>query len=1165
MAATQKLVSWACNILHHTIPSQVKDVIKKYKILDDIDSMMKLWRQDSSFIDLYRAIDLEWLDLAKLQKSVKKMYDNNLKIFKEPADPAVRAYLRALRKAILDVVDIQFWWKFKWSVDEIIYNVITNQTKKPDTKIFLHWIQVWHPQLTLMWLVWDTEHWIIWDFLHMYEWWNWFFSKKVINIKKVDPDWFKEVRDFYEISRDKWWIVQKTINNSLSLARTLYRFAAYTLNPVAWAVLWVVQTLAYHNLLHPFRWINFKDVRKVMDDFGVLPENSLLNINQLFAEVHMFDSNGVFIENILDKLTAILDKNPKLKEYVMQTVWWIHQIVDLMFDEKIKVAAFLRTLNHFWFSNPNELAKYLEQLKKTDSDVYYSFLKDIKKKSTEIYEEMKWFPVNFWTNKVTGKFWKTFFFFEWFLSSWWLNVMKSTIWNMLKPISDMLQVYWKTWDYKLALKAFKEWFMSEQFLYVWMTIWHAWLMWHRVAMATDDYEPKDQKSFVNKMLEMSTRFNQWLQAFQSNIVGRLYLAWYDWLMYEWLPEWVDNYDMATAKMMQTLMSSFLKEFKTVDPFVTAIKSYNDAKKAWLSDAEAYDVGMTALYQWFSKAFWWYARYLTPTQEQLDDMYWQKTTPADYLSYLIWENVNIFKTKYFELKTIENYINIFKDKNHPSALLNYFTYNLPIFRWMSQASYFAYQEWIKDIVDEMTKDDNLWAIRSIWVVPPVLKNVDTTTQVKWTQLLYNELTKFAPQKYRNVKAFEGTNLIFADDEMRRIFDKVYDHILESQENIYAMKLMDALKNKWTLQAYMELYHSKDWQPDQNMFRWLVQIMWMLDAETPWASRKFLSLYAYDLASNIAKQKYWKYWAQLTPEEQYDIQLTINKALTPFLNYSWKDWYVDFTFQTNMVQNYLKIAKPDLFKKLTDYNNLPDSIRDYIALDVYTTNQILSWDIDAYKIKNIFTKVWQSIKDPGLKMSMITKTLETLDKLHNVSDEEKTAVETWILLANIGILDDLLKKPNFKEKYWQLADSLIQRLWNNNKKIIKFGEEYIKSKIYDNTTKKAWINTPNYYKNKSYSKYTPLYNKLRSYAKTNYPYLQKYWSWYNTYWGTRYTPVYWTSRYSSPYSARYNPYYSRGYNSYRTAAKSRNLINDKKQPVKRSFTIREGRIKPIKPTR
>ena len=1174
------IVKLWCNIASAMIPSIVRDIRDQHPFLQEMDFMVNSMKTNRNFTNYVHRTSKIWLDFDAISKDISNSFNHNTWKFefKSPSwdwftyHMMAKEYLDSLswlaRKAWYNVAE-DFW------SDLAIYNLVEDIKRsdwvKPNKRDLFNWIEIWNPLLIQKWLFWDADTYLLWDFRNMLTDTNWDnkFGRQFRWLKNTEPSKFQAVKDSYELVVDDRASLAKSITSAKSFAWAIFRFLNYTVNYTAWMALWVVQALSYENLARPFRWENMKKVFNIRTEMWILPENSLININQLLADAHSDDSFWFLLHNSLDKMTAFLDNYPKLKEYVMQTSWWLHQLVDLMYDSKIKNISFLRALRDNWI----DWLKDLERLKHELTPWQFKQLtEDLKRSTLWYYEDMRWFPLSYWLNKVHWKFWAPFHYVFWFMSSWWLNVMKTVLNDTTLPIREALVHYWKTWDFTEASKLFMKWFQSEKFLYAMMTMSNAWLMWHRVSIVTWENQDDDHSTFwfIKHILLMSTYFNQSLQAFQSNIMWRVYMDWIDWLMYNTWPEW-DATTFALFKWMQDLENNFFKEIRTVEPFIGGINSYKAALRSWSTPSEAETIAYQSIFRWFKKWMWWYVRYLTPTQESMDQYYWQHTDSSDALSFILWENVNAQKNKYFDLKSYESYLHIFKDSRWAANLVNYIIWNMPILKWAVKDDYYNYLWNFWWLVKELSSDDNLWKIRSTGAVPTYLQWATALQQEKWVNWLYNELTKWAPKRYNNIK-WVNENTVYSNTEMKKLFQSAYKSLPMTEENIWTRKMMDILKNKWSYDAFLELYHSQDWTANENAYRWLVQIQWMLDAQSPWASRKFLSMLAYWTMTSLAKKKYWLSYPQLTPTEMLSLKQHILAKLNPLMWFHSDNWYVDYSYQTNAIQTYLKIMKPKLFATLASWwwdksksRYLNKWVSEYIALDTYTMNSLLSWNVDAYKIKNLFTKVWSSINDDDLKIAMVNKTLESIDKF-KVDHDEKKAVETWILLWNLPLLDKLLKDKSFKDKYWTLADWLITRLWANNKSTINSWKEQIKAWNFDAAAKKSWHKINNPYTNWVRKRSAALHNKLRNYAKQNYWAMSWVWRWSNWswvwYWGVqwiKYTPSLWTSSFRKPYMQKLAPAYSRWY---RRWATSKDLIKGKKWQIRRTYRVNEWKIKPIR---
>jgi len=1170
-----------CDIAYSMLPSTIKDIKDNNPFLKEMDYIVNFFKTDKMVSNYTYRTHKIWLNFNSIANDIEHSFDHKTWTFnfKTPSSDwfaymmLTKRYLNWMKKlakfAWYNVDDLDINDKF---VYDIVMKIKKSKWVKPNKTDYFNWIEIWNPYLIQKWLFWDYNWWVFKDFKEMFDNTNWtnLFWKKLRWLKQLEPSKFNAIKDAYTlVTDDRAWLA-KIITSSKSFAWAIFRFMNYTVNYMSWLALWVVQALSYDNLKAPFRWENMNKVHNVRTWLWILPDNSLININQMLVDAHSDDSFWYLLHNTLDKLTAFLDKYPKIKEYVMQTSWWLHQVIDLVYDNSLKNIAFLRALREHWIAWLDDLQRIKNELSKKEFD---DLVEMLNKSTLWYYEDMRWFPINYWLNKVYWKVWWPFNYVFWFMSSWWLNVMKTALNDITTPIRTALRHYWETGDFKTASKLFVQWFNSERFLYALMTISNAWLMWHRAAMVTWDTKDDDDSKlwFIKKILTMSTYFNQSLQSFQSNIMWRVYMDWINWLMYNTWPEW-DATTFALYNWMQDLTNNFFKELRTVEPFISWINTYKQALKSWASPSEAETLAYQSIFRWFKKWMWWYIRYLEPTQSSMDDYYWQHTDDSDAMSFILWESTNKYKEKFYELKSYENYLHIFKDSRWAANLVNYIIWNMPILKWAIKDDYYNYMWNFWWLVKELTADDNLWNIRSTWVVPVILKWATDLQQEQWINALYNDLTKWAPKRYNNIK-WVNENTVYSNTEMKKLFQSAYKSLPETEENIWTRKMMDILKNKWSYESYLKLYHEEDWKADENAYKWIVQILWMLDAQSPWASRKFLSMYTYWVMTELAKQKYHVSYSQLTPIEMLELKKEVLKVVSPLMNFRPEKWYIDYSYQTNAIQSYLKIMKPDLFKTLASWwwdksksKYLNKWVAEYIALDTYTMNSLLSWDVDAYKIKNLYSKVWNSLNDDDLKMAMVNKTLESIDKF-KVDIDEKKAVETWILLWNLNLLDKLLNDKSFKEKYWTLADWLISRLRANNKDVLTKWQEYIKSRVFHLTAQKAWHKINNPYSNSKYRKYKPLYNNLRNYAKKNYWALHKYWSWYNWAWAwygwirwTTYNPSYWTSSFRKPYSMKFAPAYARWYNS---SAISKKIIKKERwaRSVKRKFSFSEWRIRPI----
>ncbi len=1161
----------ACPISKH-LPERMVDLLAKSPVLSIIeDGVMNILSKSFRELKDY-AIDTRKFKIRQywagiIDKWAKALNDvKDLEEFIAKLDKWEKAFLDILYQSLYSYYKVISYWKNdgklvkEWAQDQAKRTMLdilktVDVSAIPD-KFGVHHLLLSLENANLYWVfrtLFGNEDYkgILSNLIWMFSTPNHLVYKKLLEklteeeIKQLYLHWFKFENEY----RWVWWWIKRFLLE----AKSLTRFTAYTLFAPNWLAMALVQWLTYDNLLHSFGKEELEEAGKFLDEFNILPSELIREELEVFADIAAVWAEWSFIQKIYNKVADLLKLKWRARQYLIATQWWLHNVIDLFYVEKLRRAALIRAMKQLGIQDFNELRKFIQTPEG---------LEIIKRMVKRYYEDMRGFPVLWWLSKYTSGKWRWFMYLFGFMSTWGINVMKTFLEDAFLPIWSAIDVYKRTWSVKTALQALRASFYDEAFLFAWMNIAHSVLWAHRLDYALRTNEDWEENP-VEYFLKLGSWFNMTLQAFESNILWRIWLDIYEGLTFKF-PNWEEHpIGFAAYKTIWELTRWFLRELKIVNPFVEAATAYAKFKSAWYSDEEAFSKAQDILFNWFKRAFTWYIRYLEGSI--FDDEtfgYYIPHSSKDIASFLIWDNVNKFIDKYWEIKDYEWFLK-WLDKGWIRNVGMYFLYNLPIIKWVTRGLGAEYFSEVKDFMSKIEDDVVLKKIRTEWVVPVDLPGVSPAIQEKWINYLYKEMTKWAPQWLLEKGASEKQ--IWMPDEIKRNFEKIKSSLTYTQEDIWVAKMIDALSSEdyWKL---LELYHSFDWQPNEAYMKGLVQILGMLEANSPWSTRKFLWWYTYALASARAKELFGTTsWRKLTPEQRLLIERDVLKMVVPLMSFSSKDLgYIDYTFLTNAAQKYMEMMYGDILKETN--GKLTNDIKRFIAVDILASN--LMWkrgQWDAYKMKNIFVKIGKSIKDEGKRMVLIDKVLSDLTLMKWMDEPTKLAMKTWVLMANMDLWDNILKNPEYKAKYWKLIDNLVNHLWQARKEINDMWKKMIVMDLASwwklgtwQAGTLGWKMLKNYYS--SYQRYKPLYDSFRKYAK-RLPLIEymreNHWSY------GRYYPVYWwTASWYRPTIARYLPYFSRGYYKARpNTALSKRLIKEiTKQPVKRSFKYYYWRVRP-----
>jgi len=1097
------------------------------------------------------------------------------------------------------------WWEEKWLTVWFMLKKYRPYILNIDIWQFVTWIK-WQNLLKIyswLWLSWFP----IWKLKFFWKKYYWPFKEKTIHEVTLNPN--EEIIFWENLLFDSWveidpkiktniatmfavwnnitstwtWKINKVINWIYTTAASWYWFIKYTLSVLSWWLMFWISAAWYDNLERTVgKWL-LNSAMNWRKELSIMTHPVYEVIYQTLWEIQSMwewwaDYLTLFYKKLWENLWKYLEKTPissksrkELINYLMATKNWIHNIADLVYDESMRNLAFSMALQYLHWITPEVLAsgKIIKEwdeaylLTKEWELLHIWNISELSDETYQYYRKLK----AYWTftpDNVRVWAWKMFerlFNFYW---TWGLIMMN----NFIKSLP--LWIYYLTKSRLAKTSVEKEAYMKEAMFHIWLSytmIWSiltSWFYWSQVYKFRDKKWESDNTNinYIEHLLKSAKIFSVRLQSFDSNVYWRLLEASVD-----------DEPTSLWFKIFSELNRDFLKNLHLIDPFAAAATEFINTKdierSTWI------------LREWLTNSMEWYIRFLWA---DLPDWLWWYVLPKDWnwlFDLLLWDKTWLSKI-YNELKNIEkekDIDNLYKKWKYSDIVTKYILFNIPILKWINSLMFYGDEykstaQKLEEMYNNLESDKNFLKMRYEWELPDI-DSLDPSIQNEYVKYLFKRLSAQIPYWAK-----------FDKDEMKQIVYTLNDKFLEN--NIIAEWLKDYII-KWDIsklyKAYMNAY-SEWWTEEKaNLIRQNAYIMSLLQSKIPWAAYKIMGKLFNDMSSYIRKKRFWTYKASWVPEDMEQwLEKEMVKMFYPYLMFhdDWS-WNINALLYTEAMQKYIELAHPEyanLFKWKWkfwwddyDIKNLNRKIFKLMMLDVVAHNKMNQWDINAVDIKNVFSLLWWKLFDNIKEKAWYIKTI--LDKINwaMLSDTQKTNLETWVILANLDIYDDIKKNwiPKWVENVYK---SLIKYLFNTNKDINNLEHTYkvINNKNNPDTPQK------NYWKkryNNNYKKNYPAYNAFKKYYNKWYnnfkpyykPYNKNYWWWYWIWQSPfSYSWYNWKNQYIKPMnlSARYILPKMYHINS---QAITKRLIHDLSRNNKneaRWFTVKAPSISRAKPT-
>lgn len=659
------------------------------------------------------------------------------------------------------------------------------------------------------------------------------------------------------------------------------------------------------------------------------------------------------------------------------------------------------------------------------------------------------------------------------------------------------KAFWYNQDFLNILYTCLYWYQAASLIYK-SDIHHNWV----------NEEDTDELWLAWEMMDLYELFVFPIEAFKKTdawlIVSELYDMMMDWVFSDLSVE--DNAKYLLTSEYKAITKQFTKSQWVIKWIINLLSDRIATPEEWATMTT--DEKMSRARKDFTSAVWWFWYYiLDDIAVNWYDAYIPKSQTA-LVKELFWTREEAIKM--YEKLNKENNV---REITNRDAFTKWFIYNTPFLQ-----QYNIWKIWSNQHVTEwlVSLKDKWWYRNMIkWDLP---KDI---TDVEWLNF-YTRATKNQWNELWNVRPTMLTDMNYVDDKW--VLHKVYSD--EAKEKI-RNELMIANVDRDLFDKAVDLLSLADKSYQENA----LQALLYLDAQTPWAWAKLLW---YVMNSKVNELVFWwdywkfkreKNWEYSAETKAYmtaaytDAKIKVAKKYFQYEYIADRDVWTQAILKLAKDKNtelapYIKDTNEYWLTRLSIKNNLDSqfssqSLYDTFLLQTYIDIASTEWYPDAYKMYNIFSRLWSESWNKDINWQLTDEWYRNMIESYNyiadhinelwVSDVEKTVMMSSLLMQSDKFLSRFLKDKTADEvendpviqtalQFVWWTNSKINELWNRavyetvEKKYNPTLDDYQLSFVTKNlTTNKSWYSNWKQYYNKYHYFYDALRNMWKNYVK------------------------------------------------------------------------------------
>jgi len=745
------------------------------------------------------------------------------------------------------------------------------------------------------------------------------------------------------------------------------------------------------------------------------------------------------------------------------------------------------------FDSVEDISNYLESLTPLKKEEMVSkinnYIYEFHTKQTSI-EDIAWAWETIlqegWIPMVSKKiiyFMRSFFWTWW---NWhvinWVNIVTDFIkwkWNIYAEYLRVLEEFWP----EKASEAMSAMLVkNESFMIFLEKIVDAMHLWYFIERQDSDWS-------VSDVLKTWIQFSYWITWLLTTARWRE-LVNFVWELFAWAGDWFNNDDLRRAwiKRLEEFLNNTTRRAVVPKVWVAWISKYSTDK----------DVSNTLSYMLASasQAAAWFVYYYS---NELEKWGYKLSLPKSNNALLMTILWNEYKEKYMWVSKSKRIELLIKDWDKHSS--NWVSYHVPFIRDWNFAK-FDNSKYIWEFMWKLDKDK--WYTYLLhWVEPKGLNN----DYYEYAYNLVAKFAKYATKKSDSVIRFEDLRKYYKYSS--KDWKEFVDPAQQNKEDLFVNEMIRTLDN-WTVDDLMNKFNNT---LDTNK-KAAIQMLWFLDAWSPWAGRE---LVAYSASKDFWEyiKKYWKKW--MSDADKKDMYKNIRVEL-------WKKyWNTLYSTDKNSFSNLLLFYAREKYPEYSEYISSPynDSwdptktirlvspkevinedwssykytnklLQNMYLLDTYTKLAQADWDITANDMKSAFATIWLSSKKDDWDITYDNAMFQSVNDLFETLDssalpwQRVNDIKKWILSMIGPKLKEYSKSEVERLKLWKVFDDTLHFLFDTAKKwkmvddIIKdnVNTEKLEQYTYWDTTK--YNNSSSWY----YRKYWYINNSLSSSYKKEY---------------------------------------------------------------------------------